>query len=320
MPIPCRSAPRTYAWVMTRTLMASSLRPPAWCRHARTLRHSATRPRPRISQKARYRRRRNSRRSTRPSIAIGIKGKPSSPDTHFGRRDYGDVHDGEAVLIFVTEDFLPKLQVKQEVSDAPDAISVLKLNGYRRFYTGIYPYTVMTSSFTPLVWRAHAQAQQHRSRVGAVRSTARSIAVPMGLHALSHSYFEREAGSEDGASGRAVGRRFVGAAPYRPQRSLRGEAGPRTGARLHSHAPQSVAPLSSRRRASGPGRDGPRRSSSGSARGGLSSARSKAHHLLRAELSARDPGLGRNRRTVPARPPTRTNAIMDAYWEHKRGG
>ena len=51
----------------------------------------------------------------------------------------GEEHAGDAVLIFVTEDFLPKLQVKREVSEAPDAISVLKLNAYRRFYTGIYP-------------------------------------------------------------------------------------------------------------------------------------------------------------------------------------
>ena len=64
---------------------------------------------------------------------------------------YGDLHGGEAVLIFVTEDFLPKVQVKQERGDAPDALSVLKLNAYRRFYTGIYPYTIMTSSFTPVV-------------------------------------------------------------------------------------------------------------------------------------------------------------------------
>jgi len=62
---------------------------------------------------------------------------------------YGDQHDGEAVLIFVTEPFLPTKQVKQEHGDKSDSISVLKVNAYRRFYTGIYPYTIMTSSFTP---------------------------------------------------------------------------------------------------------------------------------------------------------------------------
>ncbi len=62
---------------------------------------------------------------------------------------YGEQYEGEAVLIFVTEDFLPDPQVKQERGRSPDALSVLKLNAYRRFYTGIYPYTLMTSSFTP---------------------------------------------------------------------------------------------------------------------------------------------------------------------------
>ena len=80
---------------------------------------------------------------------------------------YGDQHDGEAVLVFVTEDFLPRLQVKQEHGDSPSAISVLKLNAYRRFYTGIYPYTLMTSSFTPALAPSgdDAQAEQHDSRM-----------------------------------------------------------------------------------------------------------------------------------------------------------
>lgn len=62
---------------------------------------------------------------------------------------YGALHAGEAVLIFVTEDFLKTKQVKFEgKGDAKDAASVLKLNSYRRFYTGIYPYTLMTSVFS----------------------------------------------------------------------------------------------------------------------------------------------------------------------------
>ncbi len=63
---------------------------------------------------------------------------------------YGALHPGEAVLIFVTEDFLKTKQVKFEgKGDVKDATSVLKLNSYRRFYTGIYPYTVTTSVFSP---------------------------------------------------------------------------------------------------------------------------------------------------------------------------
>ena len=105
---------------------------------------------------------------------------------------YGDVHDGEAVLIFVTEDFLPKLQVKQEQGDAQDALSVLKLNAYRRFYTGIYPYTVMTSSFTPASGSATLKLSNTvQEWCGQVYSQMNRRLD--GLHALSHSYFQNEA-------------------------------------------------------------------------------------------------------------------------------
>ncbi len=60
---------------------------------------------------------------------------------------YGASREGHAVLIFVTEPFLPDAQVKHEVDDGREDVSVLKLNHYRRFYTGIYPYTVLTSTF-----------------------------------------------------------------------------------------------------------------------------------------------------------------------------
>lgn len=61
---------------------------------------------------------------------------------------YGEIRDGEAVNVFVTEPFLPDEQVKHEFGDRDD-VQVLKLNHYRRFYTGVYPYTLMTSSFVP---------------------------------------------------------------------------------------------------------------------------------------------------------------------------
>ena len=108
---------------------------------------------------------------------------------------YGDVHDGEAVLVFVTEDFLPKLQVKQEHGDAPDAISVLKLNAYRRFYTGIYPYTLMTSSFTPADGSATLKLSSTiQEWCGNVYSQINRR--EDGLHALMHSYFQDDADQE----------------------------------------------------------------------------------------------------------------------------
>jgi hypothetical protein len=63
---------------------------------------------------------------------------------------YGEIHKGEAVLIFVTEPFLTDKQVKFESGDSSTAVQVLKLNFTRKFYTGIYPYSLMTSVFTPV--------------------------------------------------------------------------------------------------------------------------------------------------------------------------
>ncbi len=60
---------------------------------------------------------------------------------------YGEIHEGDAVLIFVTEDFLRGPQVKREFGDDPSD-SVLKLNAARKFNTGLYPYSLMTSVFT----------------------------------------------------------------------------------------------------------------------------------------------------------------------------
>ncbi len=64
---------------------------------------------------------------------------------------YGEIHDGEAVMIFVTEDFLADQQVKYEYGPRSNSVaSVLKLNATRKFFTGIYPYSIMTSVFTPV--------------------------------------------------------------------------------------------------------------------------------------------------------------------------
>jgi len=59
---------------------------------------------------------------------------------------YGEIHKGHAVLIFVTEPFNAEKQVKADNPSEND-ISVLKLNFTKKFTTGIYPYSMMTSSF-----------------------------------------------------------------------------------------------------------------------------------------------------------------------------
>jgi hypothetical protein len=65
---------------------------------------------------------------------------------------YGEVRKGEAVMVFVTEDFLLDDQVKKEFGNE-DATSILKLNFMKKFMTGIYDYSIMTSAFTPVEFR-----------------------------------------------------------------------------------------------------------------------------------------------------------------------
>lgn len=65
---------------------------------------------------------------------------------------YGEVHEGKAVLIFVTEPFSKAKQVKLDNPDeaGDDKVTVMKLNFTKKFTTGIYPYSMMLSSFTPV--------------------------------------------------------------------------------------------------------------------------------------------------------------------------
>ena len=125
---------------------------------------------------------------------------------------YGATHEGHAVLIYVTEDFLPGPQVKSESGrprEKTGAIPILKLNFTKKFNTGIYPYSIMTSVFTPLdpgtptlktstsvqEWCGHTYLQcNRRDRQHAV---ARELTLPPGngdFHEVrAHSYFENEA-------------------------------------------------------------------------------------------------------------------------------
>jgi hypothetical protein len=109
---------------------------------------------------------------------------------------YGEERAGEAVLIFVTEEFSRKQQVKidDHLKAGKDKITVLKLNQSRDFITGIYPYHVMISAFTPIKedspglkfsasvqeWCGHAYVQINQQR-------------PSYYSGTLHSYFQKEA-------------------------------------------------------------------------------------------------------------------------------
>ena len=65
---------------------------------------------------------------------------------------YGEIREGEVVLVFVTEPFSLSKQVKLDNGQTAgkDKVSVMKLNQVRKFVTGIYDYSIMSSSFTPM--------------------------------------------------------------------------------------------------------------------------------------------------------------------------
>ena len=62
---------------------------------------------------------------------------------------YGELREGTSVLVYVTEPFVADKQVKADQSN-PENIPVLKLNNTKKYLTGIYPYSIMSSSFYPV--------------------------------------------------------------------------------------------------------------------------------------------------------------------------
>lgn len=109
---------------------------------------------------------------------------------------YGEIRPGTAVLIYVTEDFLPKEQVKADAQNDSN-IPVLKLNATKKFVTGIYPYSIMTSTFYPVTEKKHAikvsqSTQEWCGHVYAQLNNREDFEV------TSHSYFQSEADQEMG--------------------------------------------------------------------------------------------------------------------------
>jgi hypothetical protein len=105
---------------------------------------------------------------------------------------YGEMHKGESVLIFVTEDFLRDKQVKYEFGDKSNAVNILKLNAQRRFYTGIYPYTIMTSTFSPTNGEP-TQKVTSTSQEWCGMTYVQLNRLEQGYQGVSHSYFQAEA-------------------------------------------------------------------------------------------------------------------------------
>lgn len=104
---------------------------------------------------------------------------------------YGEIRNGNAILIFVTEPFLKEEQVKADQLTNTN-IPVLKLNATKNFHTGIYPYSIMQSVFYPLANNQHAlkisaSVQEWCGHVYTQLNNRSEFEV------TSHSYFEGEA-------------------------------------------------------------------------------------------------------------------------------
>ncbi|WP_298538988.1 septum formation inhibitor Maf [uncultured Aquimarina sp.] len=104
---------------------------------------------------------------------------------------YGEIREGKAVLIYVTEDFLSKEQVKADYQNKEN-IAVLKLNATKKFNTGIYPYSIMQSTFYPVADNQHAikissSMQEWCGHVYAQLNNRKKFDI------MSHSYFQGEA-------------------------------------------------------------------------------------------------------------------------------
>ncbi len=113
---------------------------------------------------------------------------------------YGENRAGKAMLIFVTEDFSRKKQVKLDDPSTigEDKISVLKMNFTKNFVTGIYPYSMMLSVFSPI----SRNLQPHSLKVTmSSQEWCGHVFSQMSLDGnkfkiIGHSYFEQEGESK----------------------------------------------------------------------------------------------------------------------------
>jgi len=61
---------------------------------------------------------------------------------------YGEIREGQVAMVFVTEPFSRKSNTKADNPTHKD-LPVMKLNMTKKFYTGVYPYSMMLSTFFP---------------------------------------------------------------------------------------------------------------------------------------------------------------------------
>ena len=104
---------------------------------------------------------------------------------------YGELHKGMATVIFVTEPFLKDKGVKPNRNN-PNQVPVLKMNLLKKFGTGIYPYSMMLSTFTSIkepegVIKASASGQEWCGHIFSQMNQRKEH-----YDVASYSYFEQE--------------------------------------------------------------------------------------------------------------------------------
>ncbi|MGB0871100.1 MAG: septum formation inhibitor Maf [Flavobacteriales bacterium] len=121
------------------------------------------------------------------------QGKAEITSYQLSQARYGEMREGKSVLVYVTEPFSPKLQVKKNNANSENSVPVLKMNSVKKFTTGLYPYSIMNSVFHTLDkqqnvlkisssiqdWCGHVYTQLNRREQ---------------YEYTSHSYFEEEGG------------------------------------------------------------------------------------------------------------------------------
>ena len=129
------------------------------------------------------------------------EGKAEISTYELSQNRYRDQHPGEVVLIFVTEDFLTDIQVKNDRYRNKNSTNVLKMNKVRRFITGLYDYSIMTSCFSPidLDQFPHALKVTCSSQDWCGQSYQQINLTGNKYESKLHSYFENEADRNDHA-------------------------------------------------------------------------------------------------------------------------
>lgn len=118
-------------------------------------------------------------------------GKAEVSSYNLKQMRYGESREGTAVLIFVKEPFLVHEQVKAN-SASELSFDVIKLNTTKKFNTGIYPYSIMQSTFSPLTIDKHA-IKVTSSTQEWCGQTYMQLNNRDNFEIFSHSYFEGEA-------------------------------------------------------------------------------------------------------------------------------